>query len=90
MNSRYGFTVDAGVLAFFGELSRKQREQLADVFQSLADNPFQAGENQRVHPNEHTLQVTAFRGRWVVSWWVDHPVCLVRIVEVHRLTELQP
>lgn len=90
MNPRYGYTVDAGVLSFFNGLSRKQREQLADVFQGLADNPFQTGENQRVKLNERTLQVTAFRGLWVVSWWVDHPVCLVRIAEVHRLVELHP
>ena len=88
MNSRYGYTVDAGVLAFFLELSRKQRELLADVFQSLADNPFQAGDNEWVEPGQRTLQESTFRGRWVVSWWVDHPVCLVRIVEVHRLTAL--
>lgn len=88
MSSHYGYTVDAGVLAFFTELSRKQREQLADVFQSLATYPFQAGDNQRVQPNERTLQVSTFHGRWVISWWVDHPVCLVRVVEVHRLTSL--
>ncbi len=88
MNLRYGYTVDAGVVAFFGEQTRKQREQLAAAFESLAENPFQDGENQRIQANERTLQVTAFRGRWVVSWWVDHPVRLVRIVEVHRLTSL--
>ena len=85
MNSRYGYAVDAEVLDFFGELPRKHREQLKGILQLLADDPFQRGEHQRVRPSEQVLEVRAFFGRWVIAWWVDHPVCLVRVVEVRRL-----
>ena len=88
MNSRYGYAVDAEVLEFFGELPRKQREQLKGILQSLADDPFQRGDRQRVRPNERVLEVRAFHGRWVIAWWVDHPVRLVRVIEVRRMVML--
>lgn len=84
MNSHYGYAVDAEVLEFFGELPRKHREQLKGILQMLADDPFQRGDLQRVRANEQVLEAKAFYERWVVAWWVDHPVRLVRVIEVRR------
>ena len=83
MSVRYGFAADDKVLEAFSALRPREREQVLRAFDQLADDPFQSGDFVHRQPGIRDYQVKQF-GRWVVSWWVDHPVCEVRIVQLLR------
>lgn len=87
MTARYTYAADAEVLNWFCTVTKRDRTRLLRIFHALADDPFQRGNHQRLRPGRQALEVKAF-GPWTVHWWVDHPVCLVRIIEIHPTTAL--
>ena len=83
MSVRYGFAADEKVLEFFASLRPREREQVLQAFGKLADDPFQLGDFVHRQPGIRDYEVKQF-GRWEVSWWADHAVHEVRIVQLAR------
>ena len=84
MNVDYSYVVDAAALGFFGQCSSREREQLLRVFESLAQAPSQRGEWLRRTTSGRDLQIKRF-GKWLVTFWPDHAVRELRIVDVERV-----
>lgn len=84
MSVGYRYVVDAAVLAFFGQCSRREREQLLRTFESLAQVPYQRGDWLRRTSSGRELQMKRF-GKWLVTFWPDHAVQELRVVDVERV-----
>jgi hypothetical protein len=84
VSNGYSYAVDAAVLTRFGQCSRREREQLLRAFEFLAQVPHQRGEWVRRTPSARELQLKRF-GKWLVTYWPDHAVREVRIVDVERV-----
>lgn len=84
MNPRYSYVTDASVVDAFSDCTRREREHLLRAFGEQAESPNQRGEWFRRTRSGRELQVKRF-GKWLVTWWPDHPVLEVRIVDVERI-----
>ena len=85
MNLGYSYTVDKAVLESLIGLRKTDRDRLLRTFAELTDNPFLDGDFARSSPEQPDLQVKRF-GRWMVTWWVDHPVKKVRVAGVDLIS----
>jgi hypothetical protein len=72
MNLGYTYTVDRDVLPTLVSTRKSDRDRLLRAFAELADNPFVEGEFRRRSSERSD----------VVTWWVDHPVKIVRVTDV--------
>jgi hypothetical protein len=84
VSSGYSYAVDGAVLAFFGQCSGREREQLLRIFDLLAEVPSQRGEWLRRTTSGPELQIKRF-GKWLVTFWPDHAIREMRIVDVERV-----
>ena len=84
MNVRYSYVVEAGVVAFFAQCSGREREQLMRAFELLAQEPYQRGDWLRRTSLGRELQLKRV-GKWLVTFWPDHAVRELRIVDVERI-----
>ena len=82
--AEHKFVLDDVVVAFFAERTRRERENLLQIFRGLAETPYLKGEWLQKSKSGRQLQVRRF-GRWLVRYWVDEPVLEVRIVDVERV-----
>lgn len=82
----YHYVVDCDVAETLLRLPIRQREQLIRAFRFLASDPFQLGESSFKDSSSRDIQKKRF-GRWIISFWTDHPVKEVRIVglQAHKL-----
>jgi hypothetical protein len=84
MTAKHAFVTDDAVLRFFGERTRREREELLRIFATLADDPYRQGEWRQKTKSGRELQVKRF-GKWLVSYWRDELVLEVRIVDVNKI-----
>jgi hypothetical protein len=84
VNPRYSYAADASVVDAFSDCTRREREHLLRTFALLAESPNQRGEWFRRTCSGRELQIKRF-GKWLVTYWADHPVLEVRIVDVERI-----
>jgi len=84
VNFAYSYVADAAVVGFFMDCPKREREQLLRVFTVLAESPHQRGDWLRKTSSGRELQIKRF-GKWLVTYWPDHPVREVRIVDVERI-----
>jgi hypothetical protein len=80
----YGYVTESAIVEFFAACRKRERGELLRIFTCLADDPFQRSDYVQRLPGERELQVKRF-GKWLVSYWPDHPVAEVRIVDVERI-----
>jgi hypothetical protein len=80
----YAYAVDESVLQFFATCKGREREELLRIFAELANNPFQPGDYLQKTSSFKELQVKRL-GKWLVTYWPDHAVSELRILEVKRL-----
>lgn len=80
MSSGYIFVTDSTVLEFFSNVSRKDRERLLRIFDSLAYDPYQQ-ETAFTLRSGRKVQVKRFQ-KWLVTFWADHAVKEVKIIEI--------
>lgn len=78
MSPGYSFVIE-----FFSNASKKDRERLLRVFNSLADDPFQKEELLKLRSGRE-VQTKRFQ-KWLVTFWADHAVKEVKIIEVLTL-----
>ena len=57
------------------------RDQVFKFLESLAGDPFKAGDYTERDPSDRILQVKVV-GPWAIVYWADHPVCEVKVVQV--------
>ena len=84
MSLAYCYVVDAAALSFFGQCSKRDREELLHAFKFLAEGPSQRGDWLRRTSSGRELQLKRF-GKWLVTFWPDHAVGELRIVDVERI-----
>ncbi len=84
MKLRYSYTVDDKVLELFSGATKRRREELLRIFGSLADNPSMRGDWIQKDSAGRDCQVKRFAA-WVVTYWPEHIVGLVHIIDVERL-----
>jgi len=85
MRSAYTFAVDDSVLQAFAQSKPRDRLDLLKIFQHLADHPSLPGDHVRKTATFRETQVKRF-GKWLVTWWPDHAVSELRIIDLERLT----
>lgn len=80
MSLGYTFAVDGAVLEFFTTCSKRDRNRLLKIFDSLADDPFQKGDALKLGSGRE-MQVKRFE-KWLVTFWLDDPVKEIKITDV--------
>jgi mRNA-degrading endonuclease RelE of RelBE toxin-antitoxin system len=75
----YRYVLDDSVAESILSLSNRQRERFIQIFRTLADDPFQSGEQTFKDSLGRNIQKKKF-DRWLISYWPDHAVKEVRIV----------
>jgi hypothetical protein len=78
---RYGYSVADAVVVTFGQSPKRQRDFLLRAFVQLADNPSGQPDFAEHPAGQHPVSGTRF-GRWLIRWWPDHAVRVVRIIDV--------
>ena len=78
---RYSYAVAEPVVRLLSAVSRRDRELLLKTFSALAENPFQRGDYFIRVSGQRDVQVKR-AGHWLISFWVNHGDCEVRIVDV--------
>ena len=84
MTGRYVYAVDDSVVEIFASRKGRERDQLLRIFKGLADDPFQKGDYVQRTQSGRELQVRRF-GPWLVTFWADHAVCELRIIDLKKL-----
>ena len=79
----YRYVLDCTVAEDILTLSARQRGQFVQIFRSLAENPFQRGEQTFKDSTQREIQKKRFGG-WLVSYWADHAVKELRIVGIQK------
>jgi hypothetical protein len=82
---RYKYTVDDAVLEIFSSAKKRYREELLRIFASLASNPSIRGNWVQKDSTGRDCQVKRF-GPWSVTYWPEHLVSQVHIIDVERLS----
>ena len=77
MEYRYSLASEVAEIAL--RLPARQREDLIRIFRFLASDPSLEGDVSFKDSALRDIQKKRF-GRWLVSYWPDHPVREVRIV----------
>ena len=77
------YVLDGAVAEAILSLSSRQRESFIRIFRSLAENPFQTGDEAFPDSVGRQVQKKAFGGWWI-SYWSDHASQEVRIVGVQK------
>lgn len=83
MSNTYGYLLDGDCLPAFVDSGRDRRKLLA-WFEELAETPFQTGDYEEVTPAGRRVQVS-LREDWLISFWSDHAVKKVWIVELVKV-----
>lgn len=81
---KYRYAIDCEVAEDILQLSGRYRDEFVKIFRQLADDPFQLGEQNFNDATGRKIQKKQL-GRWLVSYWTDHPVKEVRIVGIQRI-----
>ena len=81
---RYTYAVAEPVVRLLSALPWRDRDLLLKAFSALPDNPFQRADHFVRISGERDVQVKRF-GIWLVSFWVDHGNCEVRILTAEFL-----
>lgn len=79
--NRYGYSVADPVMELFSHCPKRQRELLLRAFAQLADAPSTHADFVERPAGQHPVSVTRL-GHWLISWWPDHAVKVIRIVDV--------
>jgi hypothetical protein len=84
VNQPYKYTVDDSVLQVFLLASKRRREELLRIFDHLAAEPRSAGDSLQLDDTGRECQVKRF-GSWTVTWWPEHLVSELHVIDVERL-----
>ena len=81
----YRYVIDCDVAETLLRLPSRQREELIRAFRFLAGDPHQRGESSFKDSTSRDIYKKRF-GRWVISFWADHPVKELRIlgIQTHK------
>ena len=71
------------VFEFLQQCRREQRNQLLTLFGAIARDPFKHGDFTERDPAGRDIEVLVFQ-RYAVSYWTDHAVKEVKIVEIRN------
>jgi len=85
MTERYAYALDEAALDVFGGCTNRERDQLVKIFRALAEFPTESGDFAEPSATGRRVEVKRF-GKWQVSYWPDHAVKELRVVDVGRLT----
>lgn len=78
----YGFAIDQSALAVLMACSPRERRLLADAFHRLAKTPFQESDmKDQVEGREIMVR---FFGQFTLTYYADHAIKEVRIVNIFR------
>jgi hypothetical protein len=77
----YRYVIDCDVAETLLRLPSRQREELIRAFRHLAADPHQRGDSSFKDSTLRVIQKQRF-GRWLISFWPNHPVKELRIVGV--------
>lgn len=80
----YTVTVDAAVLDTYATASRRIRRELRKAIARLADDPYMRGDTRFRSDIGNDVERRQF-AQWIVTYWSDHAVREVRIVDAERL-----
>lgn len=58
-----------------------QRQRVMDFIRSLGEQPFTAGDFTDKDASLRTRQIKIV-GQYAITWWVDHPVKVVMVVDI--------
>ena len=83
-NTGYHFLLSGEAFRYLLTLRAAERRMLDDLFQSLAENPFLAGDYQERAADDRPMEVI-LRGRFLLTYWTDHAAREVRVVRVERV-----
>ncbi len=79
MSSGYRYVLDQAVAERLLRLSARQIRSLIELFQYLADNPHEAGEQWAMDLKGRKNQAVT-QGPFTVVYWPDHAVRELRVV----------
>jgi hypothetical protein len=79
----YSLSAQGKALEAVMTATKSEKTQLANVFANLMQNPFQEGDSETT-THGRKLQVKSF-GTWLVTYWADHAVKEVRVIDVVNL-----
>ena len=79
----YRYLLDRTVVEEFLDLPAHHRKSLLAIFQQIADNPHQTGEEFFEDSSGRKIQKRRF-GTWKISYWPDHAVKELRIVGMQQ------
>jgi len=80
----YNYSVADAVLHVFAGATNRQRQELLRVFEFLSKEPFAEGDSTQADHTGRRCQVKRF-GPWTVTYWPEHLVKEVHILDVERL-----
>jgi hypothetical protein len=80
----YKYAVSSQAVELFTFCTKREREHLLRIFQSIASAPYQEGDCVRPTASGRDLQVKRY-GKWLLTFWRDHAVREVRIVGLERI-----
>ena len=84
MKLPYKYSVDDTVLQVFAVAPKRRREELLRIFDFLAREPFTAEDHIQQDRTGRRCMVKRF-GPWSVTWWPEHLVDEIHILDVERL-----
>ena len=84
MSDGFDYVADKSVLEIFCKCTKRDREELLRIFQHLAHAPAQRGDYVQRCSGGRELQVKRF-GKWLITFWPDHAVKEMRVVDLKRL-----
>jgi len=85
MTGRYSYALDEAALDVFSASTKRERDQLVKVFRTLAESPMEAGDFAETGASGRRVEVQRL-GKWLISYWPDHAVKELRVVDITRLT----
>ncbi len=79
---KYRFSIDQAALPVLLSYSPKERRLLVDFMERLAAAPFDEPElTEELNGREVAVR---FFGHFTITYWLDHPVKEVRIINIFR------
>ncbi len=82
--SSYGYLLDGDCVPVFAAAGRDRRKLLA-WFDELATHPFLPADYEENTPSGRRVSV-ALREQWLITYWPDHAIQRVWIVEIVRVS----
>ena len=81
MKLSYALFIRHEVYQFLQSVSARDQERFCDFVESLADDPFRAGDATTLDEHGRVIQVKML-GRLVLYFWADHAAKEVRVVDL--------